>query len=140
MADCAVLDHPNITKPTMHSMDSALAKAALNLLAEIAAHRAGTPDARLSERLQALLADAERSIPEPVFAPEQFAYLPTACFDGQRVAGVDIAFAALFAVAETRLPLSTVSAGTPKVAAWRHSLRQWQRADASPSRLGGSLP
>lgn len=124
----------------MHPTDSTLAKAALNLLAEIVAHPPGTPDTRLGEQLLALLADAERGITEPVFAPEQFAYLPTACFDGQRVASVDIAFAALFAVAETRLPLSSVSASTPKVAAWRHSLRQWQRADASPSGLGGRIP
>lgn len=132
MADCAVLDHPHITMP---STDATLTKAALNLLADIAAQPPDTADTRLREQLVALLAEAERGITEPVFAPEQFAYLPTACFDGQRLAGVDIAFAALFAVAESRLPLPAVSASTPKVAAWRHSLRQWQRADASPSGL-----
>lgn len=117
----------------MPSANVTLAKAALNLLAEIAAHPPGTPDTQLSERLLALLADVERGIPEPVFAPEQFAYLPTAYFDSQGVTCVDAAFAALFTVAETRLPLPIVSSGTPKVAAWRHSLRQWQRIDASAS-------
>ncbi len=118
----------------MPPTDATLAKAALNLLAQIAAQPPGaTTSSRLGKQFRSLLADAEGRLPEPAFAPEQFAYLPITCFDGQRIEGVDMAFAALFAVADTRFPLATWSADTPKVASWRLSLGQWQRAVASPS-------
>ncbi len=115
-----------------------LTRAALNLLADIAASNTGTSVLRLCEQLQALLIDAEAGIAEPMFAPEQFAYLPVVSFDGQRIEGIDVAFAALFAVAESRLPLHALSTQSPKVAAWRQSLRQWQRVEIAHAPLSTS--
>lgn len=111
--------------------NDSLTRDALNLLVEIAVQHPDAPNPRTREALQALLMRAEQGFPDPVFAPEQFAYLPVTCFDGDHITGVDIAFAALFAVAQTRLPLHVLSASTPKVAAWWHSLTRWQRNESA---------
>jgi len=112
----------------------------LLLLNKVASHICGDPVLPLTERLLALLTEVERRIPAPAFAPEQFTYVPAEYFDGHSLGPVDVAFAALFSVAQHKLPLDKITADLQKTVAWRRSLLQRPTVAASAAQFSAFRP